>query len=216
MRLLHETSNSIEYLTEQTSTGKVLYLEGPMLLHSIENRNKRTYLKNVMEKAVDVYKRDFIDERRAIGELNHPNRPLPDPAEAAIMIEKLDDWNGNHVCGRARVLNTPKGQIIKALMEANYKMGVSSRGLGDVKERNGKSVVENFLLNAIDAVDLPSGHGCYVNSLQESTEWVNENGVWIQKPIIQESHSEENKETAFLNALDKLIESLKHDQRKYY
>jgi hypothetical protein len=179
MLMLTEWSG-LETLTENTESGKVLYLEGPMIMTESKNRNGRIYKRDMMEKAVDKYNKEYVLERRAIGELNHPSRPFADPACAAIIIESLN-WQGNDVIGKARVLNNPFGQQIKSLVEANFKMGVSTRGLGEVVERSGQKYVENYLLNAIDAVDMPSGQTCYVNALRESTEWVQENGVWIEK-----------------------------------
>ena len=180
MFLLTEWNPGMETLTEQTDSGKVLYLEGPMIMTEQKNRNGRIYPKGMMEKAVDAYQRDYIKERRSIGELNHPNRPFADPASAAIMVESLS-WHGNDVIGRARVLNNPFGQQIKSLIEANFKMGTSTRGLGNVKESFGNKIVDSYLLNAIDAVDMPSGQKCYMNAVNESMEWINESGVWVEK-----------------------------------
>lgn len=213
MKLITEYVENVEVLTENTSSGKVLYLHGPMLQSNIKNRNGRIYPKPIMEKAVDKYIKEYVNERRAIGELNHPNRPFADPKEAALMVENLN-WDGDHVVGKARVLNTPSGQIIKALMEANFKMGVSSRGLGDIREQNGTKYVNNYLLNAIDAVDMPSGQSCYVEALNESIEWVEVNGVWTQKQSIQEkTEHKQFDEKAFMNSLDKYIETLKKGRK---
>ena len=182
MILLNEASQGLEALTEQTSEGKVMYLEGVMIMTEKVNRNGRQYRKAMMEKAVDTYDKDYIKERRSIGELNHPTRPFADPKEAAIIIESLS-WHGNDVIGKARVLNNPNGTIIKSLMEANFKLGVSTRGLGEVIERAGTKFVENYMLTAIDAVDMPSGQNCYVNRINENlnTEWIVESGVWVEK-----------------------------------
>lgn len=202
MKLLSEHVEAIEPLTEQTSDGKVLYLQGVYIQSEKKNRNGRIYPREIMEEAVDKYQKEYINERRALGELNHPDRPFVDPAEAAIMIESLD-WQGDNVVGKARVLNTPKGNIIKALMEANFKMGVSTRGLGEVKEKSDADYVTKYVLNAIDAVDKPSGQVCYVNALQESTEWVMENGVWVQKT------DQKKFEKLFLESFRQMLDDLK-------
>lgn len=186
MMMLTEWSSNIETLTEQTDNGKVLYLEGPMIMTEAKNRNGRIYPKGMMEKVVETYNRDYVKERRAIGELNHPARPFADPACAAIIVESLS-WHGNNVIGKARVLNNPFGQQIKSLIEANFKMGVSTRGLGEVRERAGQKFVESYMLNAIDAVDMPSGQNCYVNAVNESVEWINESGIWVQKPNMEKA-----------------------------
>lgn len=180
MKLLTEHAPHVEMLVENTAKGKNLYIEGVFLMSNTKNRNGRVYPKNVMEEAVENYQNQYIKERRAIGELNHPaDRPFADPAKAAIFIESLS-WQGDNVIGKAKILNNPDGDRIKSLLEAGFKFGVSSRGLGDViKESNGTDLVRKFMLNAIDAVDMPSGQLCYVNSVNESMEWIQENGIWI-------------------------------------
>lgn len=185
MRLLRENASQIEVLTENTSSGRKLYLEGKFLMSNALNRNGRFYPKPVMEQAVDMYKREYIDESRAIGELNHPDRPFADPKHAAIFIESLT-WQGDDVVGKARVLNNPDGDRIKSLLEAGFKFGVSSRGLGDVVKESQRDLVNKFLLTAIDTVDKPSGQVCYVNPVNESVEWVYENGVWHPSKAIAE------------------------------
>lgn len=203
MLFLTEWSSGVEVLTEQKESGKVLYLEGPMIMTERQNRNGRIYSKGMMEKSVDKYIKEYVEQRRAIGELNHPPRPFADPASAAIMIESLY-WKGNDVIGKARVLNNPFGQQIKSLVEANFNLGVSTRGLGEIKERAGQKFVENYLLNAIDAVDMPSGQTCYVNALHESTEWVKDSkGMWV------ESVNHDKAMKLFADKFGELLESLK-------
>ena len=202
MQLLYEWNPGVEPLHEATSAGNVLFLEGPMIMTEQKNRNGRIYEKKMMEGSVDKYIREFVNERRAIGELNHPTRPFADPKEAAIMVESLR-WEGNNVIGKARVLNNPNGQIIKSLIEANFKMGMSTRGLGEVVERSGTKYVENYMLNAIDAVDMPSGQVCYMNALRESVEWVQEGGVWVEKS------NQEKALGLFLEKFEDLIKELK-------
>jgi hypothetical protein len=205
MLMLTEWSQGVETLTEQTESGKTVFLEGPMIMCEDRNRNGRIYKKAMMEKAVDTYVKDYVNERRAIGEMGHPSRPFADPKEAAIIIESLT-WHGNNVIGKARVLNNPNGTIIKSLVEANFKLGVSTRGLGDVVERAGQKYVENYMMNAIDAVDMPSGQNCYVNAVNESAEWILESGMWIQK---------ENQEKAlklFLEKFDEVLSTIKRSK----
>lgn len=202
MQLLYEWNPGVEPLHEATAAGNILFLEGPMIMTEQQNRNGRIYKKPMMEKSVDKYITEYVNENRAIGELNHPTRPFADPKEAAIKIESLK-WDGNNVIGKARVLNNPNGQIIKSLVEANFKMGMSTRGLGEVVERDGKKLVENYLLNAIDAVDMPSGQVCYMNALRESVEWINEGGVWVEKA------NQEKALSLFLEKFENLIKELK-------
>ena len=183
-KLIIENSPIVETIVEQTESGKQLYIEGIFAQAEVVNGNKRFYPRAVLEKAVENYQRDFIDRRVALGELNHPARPDVDPAEGAILIESLT-WQGNNVVGRAKVLNTPKGQIIRGLLEGGYNMGVSTRGLGDVSEKNGLSEVTAFQLTAIDAVSNPSGPDCYVNPIMESVD-----GVW--RPVEEQSKQPED------------------------
>jgi len=209
MFLLTEHQNNIEVLHEETSTGRKLYIEGNFLQAEDKNRNGRIYPKSVMEPAVETYIKDYIMERRSIGELNHPARPFADPAEAALMVESLN-WKGNYVEGKARVLNTPKGQIIAALLEANFKLGVSSRGLGDVVEQKGTSFVKSFMLNAIDGVDNPSGQRCYVNAMTESVQWIQEaSGVWVQR--LAKAPLDEK---AILDNMEQFLDFLKKNSAK--
>lgn len=202
MKFLREYYDRVETLTEETSKGRVLYIEGPFLQAVDVNRNGRSYSRDAMEQAVDIYQKNYISERRAIGELNHPDRPFADPKQAAIMVESLS-WRGNLVIGKARVLNTPDGNIIKALLEADFKGGVSSRGLGDIKERNGVKEVTNFMLGAIDFVDMPSGQACYVNPLMESASWIQNNGIWVPEHEIQK------KQDTFLENFREFLDSIK-------
>ncbi|BAU39989.1 hypothetical protein [Ralstonia phage RSP15] len=213
MRLLTERMERVETLVESTSSGKVTYIEGPFLMAEAKNRNGRVYPKSVMEKAVSTYMSEYVDARRAIGELNHPaERPFADPALAALMVEKLE-WQGNVVIGKARILNNPHGAQIKSLLEANFNLGVSSRGLGKVVEQNGQKTVSAFVLNAIDAVDQPSGQVCYVNAVNESAiEWINEGGVWrpvTPADVVTVSKDGTFDEAKFFNNLDRYIETLK-------
>lgn len=177
-KFLTESSSFVETLTEQTETGKQLYITGIFAQAEVCNGNGRIYPKHVLERAVEKYNEEYVSRRVALGELNHPENPHVNPAEGAILIESLH-WEGNNVIGKAKVLNTPKGQIIRGLLEGGYNMGVSTRGLGELKESNGKKIVESFMLTAIDAVSNPSGPNCYVNPIMESVSWVEKDGVWV-------------------------------------
>lgn len=210
LQLLIEKSESrIETLTENTQNGRVTFLEGPFLMTEKVNRNKRVYPKSVMEESVEKYLADYVKERRAIGELNHPDYPFADPAKAALKVESLE-WRGDLVYGKARVLNNPFGEQIKSLLEADFNLGVSSRGLGSV-DANGH-VKRGYMINAIDAVDRPSGQVCYVNQVLESVQWeLNEStGVWT--PVRLEERFEQAKReidsTAVLSRLEKLFSDL--------
>jgi hypothetical protein len=205
-KLLMEDSYEVEQLTEQTENGKELYIHGIFAQAEVKNGNGRYYRKDILEKAVAQYNEKYISRRRALGELNHPDRPFPDPAESAILISELE-WQGNNVVGKAKVLNTPKGQIVKGLMEGGFNMGVSTRGLGSLSERNGmKYVNSDYMMTAVDCVDMPSGPDCYVNPIVESN-WVQKNGVWVPATDISES-VEEIDESIFLQKLEDFVKSI--------
>lgn len=205
--LLVENSDKIEVLTEQTEQGKQLYIEGIFAQSEVKNGNGRIYERKVMESAMDKYIQNYVDKRRALGELNHPDYPTVDPAEACIRITELK-WDGNDVYGKALVLNTPKGQIVKGLLEGGFNMGVSTRALGSLKERNGvKYVQDDLMFTAVDCVDNPSAPDAYVNSLQECKKWmINESGMWVP---IQEDIQEDINEELFLEKLEQFIKGIK-------
>ena len=191
MKLLTEDIKPFDILVESNDAGeKQMFIEGKFLSAERKNANGRVYPKAVMEKAVNRFEREFMNTGTAMGELEHPPRPNVKLEEAAIVIESLKwDTNGIDIMGRAKVLNTPKGQILKGLLEGGIKLGVSSRGLGSLKKlRNGLMEVQSdFRLGAIDVVSTPSGDGCYVDAIMESVDWIEENGEWIQKEPVNEA-----------------------------
>lgn len=190
MKLLREiTAIGKELFIGESTTptgGKAMFIEGPFVMCNQVNRNGRNYdYEKVGIPAVDAYDREYIQDRRAIGELKHPDYPFPDIAEAALKTESLK-WEGFNAIGRARILNTPKGQIIRALAEADFNLAVSTRGLGETKTVGGYDDVQpGFMLTAVDAVDRPSGQVCYVKAVSESVEWQHDEttGMWIPKDI---------------------------------
>jgi len=205
--LLVENSDQIEVLTEQTEQGKQLYIEGIFAQAERKNGNGRIYEKHIMEGAIDKYIKEYVSKRRALGELNHPEYPTVDPAEAAIRITELK-WNGNDVYGKALVLNTPKGQTVKGLLEGGFNMGVSTRALGSLKEKNGvKYVQDDLMFTAVDCVDNPSAPDAYVNTLSECKKWmINESGVWV--PSTEEARDDINQEL-FMEKLEQFIKGFK-------
>lgn len=204
--LLRE-DNKVEVLTEQTEQGKQLYLTGIFAQAEKLNGNKRIYEKHVLESSVEQYINEYVNRKRAVGELSHPDRPLPALEEAAILIEELQ-WDGNNVIGKAKVLDTPKGKIVKGLVEGGFNMGVSTRALGTIKEKNGiKYVQEGLIMTAIDCVDSPSGPDCYVSPLMESlTEsvWSYQNGI-----LVKEQKQQSFDEALFLEKLEDAIKKMK-------
>lgn len=190
MKLLREITaigKDLQIGEAATATGgKAMYIEGPFVMCSQVNRNNRNYdLQKVGIPAVEAYDKEYIQDRRAIGELKHPDYPFPDIEHAALKTESMR-WEGTNAIGRARILNTPKGQIIRALAEADFNLAVSTRGLGETKSVNGYDDVQpGFMLTAVDAVDRPSGQVCYVKAVSESVEWQldESSGIWVPKDI---------------------------------
>ena len=207
MFLLTDWTQGVEFLTEQTATGKKLYIEGPFIQTDKANRNGRVYPKSVMEKSVDKYNQDYVLQRRAIGECQHPETPLCMIKDAALLIESLN-WQGDNVIGKALILDNPNGTILKSLIEADFNLGMSTRGLGDGKTVNGIYYVDKYLLTAIDAVDLPSAQSCYVKAINESTEWLMEStGVWVKKVNQDKAHQ------LFLENFEHFIKQIKSGKK---
>lgn len=200
--LLIESSYNVELLTENTENGKQLYIEGIFAQAEVKNGNKRIYKKEILENALNAYCERFVKTSRALGELNHPDRPFVDPAEAAILITEMR-MDGNDVYGKAKVLNTPKGLIVKGLMEGGFAMGVSTRGTGSLTEARGLSYVnKDYSMSAVDCVNGPSGPNCFVNAVLESS-WVLKNGVLV------ETFHEEKESISEEERIDNLMKFIK-------
>lgn len=184
MKLLIDNYHGVgklEVLTENTESGRSIYLEGPMVMCNVPNRNERVYdLETVGKPSVEAYNKNYIGERRAIGEIEHPEYPFPKLVEAATMVKEPLTWVGSNAVGKALVLNNKNGAILRSLIEADFNLGVSTRGLGKVRKKgNSDHVVPGYMITAIDTVDRPSGQVCYVNAVNEAVEWENRNGVWV-------------------------------------
>ena len=181
LNLLHEDTQNVEILTENTASGKNVYLEGVFAVAEMTNGNGRRYPHSVMEAAVQRFNDEYVSQNRAGGEINHPPRPFLDPNEIAIRVVEYK-MVGNQVHGKALILNTAKGLTVKGLVEGGFRIGVSTRGMGSLKEKNGyKEVQPDFFKTAVDVVDNPSGPGCYPNAITESSKWMlNESsGIWV-------------------------------------
>lgn len=178
MKLINENLYS-EIILESAIVDNALLLEGPVVMCNAKNRNGRNYdLELVGKPAVAAYNKNFVAEGRAIGELEHPDYPMPKIKEAAVILNDPLIWQGTNAHGTLRVLNNQYGQQLRSLHEAGYKLGVSTRGLGDVDKRTG-NVKPGYMITAPDIVDRPSGQVCYMNAVNESVEWVEKNGVWV-------------------------------------
>lgn len=179
MKLIAEyTDHNIEVLTERNENGgKNYFIEGIFMQSEQKNRNGRIYPKAIMEKAVDKYVREQVMTKRAVGELNHPDGPTVNLDKVSHLIEALD-WTNNDVIGKARILDTPNGRIVKGLLDGGVQLGVSTRGMGSLEQRNGVMYVkDDFMLNTVDIVQDPSAPTAFVNGIMEGVDWVWNNGV---------------------------------------
>jgi len=186
MKLITEyLDNTTEFTVEEAANGqKKLYIEGIFMQSAKKNRNGRIYPTPVLEAAVNKYIEEEVVTNGAIGELNHPKSPIPDPNNASHRIVELRK-EGNDWYGKALVLNTPQGQKVRGLIEGEVRLGVSSRGLGTVKEVNGVNEVQNdYQLKTVDIVHNPSAPDAFVNGIMEGVEWA-ANGAIIDEEEVE-------------------------------
>ena len=192
MKLISEfTENNIEFITEQDKkTGKKGYkIRGIFAQAEKKNRNGRIYPMPIMEKALGKYNDEQVSKGRAVGELNHPEGPTVNLDKVSHKIENLD-WQGNDVVGKATILETPMGQIVKGLLDGGVKLGVSTRGMGSLQRGQDAMIVkDDFLLNAVDIVQDPSAPSAFVNGVMEGVEWVWNNGM-IEAQTIEKMETE--------------------------
>lgn len=191
MKLITEHfDQQLEYITEAKNGKKEMYIEGIFMQSEAKNRNGRVYPKKIMEAAVDRYVTEQVSKGRSVGELNHPDGPTVNLDKVSHLITDLH-WEGNNIMGKAKLLNTPMGQIAKGLMEGGVQLGVSSRGMGSVKRtRDGiMEVGEDFMLNTVDIVQDPSAHEAFVNGIMEGAEWIydEQHGIWTRDLVEQQA-----------------------------
>jgi hypothetical protein len=174
MKLLSEMCENIEVLEEGSGGTKSLYITGPFMMYDEANKNRRIYPKAVMEKEVTRYINEKVNTKQALGELQHPQTPSINLDRVSHLIESLEIQNNGTVFGKAKILNTPMGNIVRGLLEGGASIGVSTRGLGSLKEgRDGISEVQDDfkLVTAADIVADPSAHKAYVNGIMENVEY---------------------------------------------
>ena len=178
MKLITETIENVEVITEGKGDSKKLYIEGVFLQSEIKNRNGRMYPFQVLEKEVNRYNEEYVKTSRALGELGHPDGPTVNLDRVSHRITSLKAEGTNFV-GRAQIMNTPMGNIAKALLEDGVQLGVSSRGMGSIDKREDMGVVmDDFMLaTAADIVADPSAPDAFVNGIMEGKEWAWDNGI---------------------------------------
>jgi hypothetical protein len=168
--------DSFQYLVEEknSKSGQKYYIEGPMILLDEENQNGRLYESEEMDPAVEKYIKEYVEKNGALGEMNHPNDPDINPVNACDMITSLRK-EGNHWIGKAVCLSTPMGKLQESLIRDGVRLGKSTRCLGQIVESNGKNLVKQPNIRAIDTVMNPSGQGqnvsCFVNGILENKDW---------------------------------------------
>jgi len=190
MKLITEVNESCEVITEANAeTGKKAYfIEGIFMQGDIKNRNGRIYPSDTLEKEMKRYHTEFIEPKRALGELGHPDGPTINGDRVSHLITSMKR-EGNDFYGKAKILSTPMGEIVKSLLDEGVKIGVSTRGLGSVRERNGVMEVQNdFHLSTVDIVTDPSAPNAFVNGIMENREYYYDiaSGSWRAMEVIEE------------------------------
>ena len=188
MKLIAEyNENNIECIVEKKEDGSKKYaIEGVFMQSESKNRNGRIYPKKIMENAVSKYVDEQVSKNRADGELNHPEGPTVNLDKVSHLITDLR-WEGNDVVGKASILDTPMGQIVKGLLEGGVNLGVSTRGMGSLEQRGGAMYVkDDFTLSTVDIVQDPSAPNAFVNGIMEGVEWVWSNGILTAQEICEE------------------------------
>ena len=179
MKLITELNEQIRYITEEGVEGKKnLYIQGPFIQTEVKNRNGRMYRSESVAREVKRYNEDYVNKGRALGELGHPDGPSINLDRVSHRIVSLTQ-EGNDFMGKAQILNTPMGEIARNLIESGVQLGVSTRGMGSLKEINGVQVVQDdfYLATAADIVADPSAPNAFVNGIMEGVEWVWDNGM---------------------------------------
>ena len=184
LKLISEHIENPDYLIEEKDGKKDYKIKGIFMQADIKNRNGRVYPMEVLQKEVNRYNKEYIKEKRAFGELGHPDGPTVNLERASHMITKLYP-DGKNFIGEAKIMSTPMGEIVKTLMDEGAKLGVSSRGMGSLDQKNGANYVRNdfYLATAADIVADPSAPNAFVEGIMEGKEWVWNNGSLVEAEL---------------------------------
>lgn len=215
MKLICEVNESVNFLVEEKEGKKHFFIEGIFMQADIPNRNSRMYTSSILEREVDRYNKEYIKENRAFGELGHPQGPSINLDRVSHMIKSLVKEGSNFI-GKAKIMDTPYGNIVKNLMSEGASLGVSSRGMGSLKpNRNGINEVQDdfHLATAADIVADPSAPDAFVRGIMEGVEWVWDNGILKAQRIEEmkkeiEKTSSRNLEEQKINIFKSFINSL--------
>jgi hypothetical protein len=195
MKLITEEITDAEYIVEETNGKKNYAIKGIFMQSDIKNKNGRMYPKEILQREVVRYNREFINKNRAFGELGHPDGPTVNLERVSHMIKALYP-EGNNFIGEARVLDTPYGKIVKSLIDEGARLGVSSRGMGTLSNSQGANVVNNdfYLATAADIVADPSAPDAFVEGIMEGKEWIWDNGILKEAQVKELKLQVESKE----------------------
>lgn len=202
MKLITELVEDVKYITETREDGKKnLYITGPFMVGEQKNRNGRIYASNVLEKAVQPYIENYVSKNRAYGELGHPDGPSINLDRVSHIITELSR-DGDVWVGKAKITETPMGNIARGIMESGGTLGVSSRGMGSLVEKNGTMYVKDdyHIATAADIVADPSAPGAFVNGIMEGVEW-----IWEGNQLIAQKAK---------NAVEAAVRSRNLDEQK--
>ena len=216
MKLFMEEATNVEFLTEATKGGgKNYFIEGVFMQSDVKNRNGRIYPKEILQKEAKRYNTEFIQKKRAFGELGHPDGPTVNLERVSHMIEELQEVEQNFM-GRAKILDTPYGKIVKSLIDEGARLGVSSRGMGSLKPvKDGIQEVQGdfYLATAADIVADPSAPDAFVAGIMEGKEWIWDNGLLKETKIQEykkqiEKSSRKDREQTLTKVFEDFIVSL--------
>ena len=216
MKLISEHTDLIDYIVEADQEGKKNYrIKGVFMQSDIKNRNGRMYPEQVLAKEVRRYNKEYVNQKRAFGELGHPDGPTVNLERVSHLITNLKQ-DGKNFIGEAKVMDTPYGKIVKNLIDEGAKLGVSSRGMGSLEPRRNMQVVKDdfYLATAADIVADPSAPNAFVEGIMEGKEWIWDNGILKEAEISKLKHmiekkvntrdNEKTKVSAFQSFLSKL------------
>jgi len=193
MKLITEMNEDVDLLIESSDSGKKNYfISGVFMQAEQKNRNGRVYPMDVLGPKVENYNENFVAKKRAFGELNHPKGPTVNLDRVSHIINDLV-VEGNNFTGKAKIMDTPMGKIVKSLMDEGARLGVSTRGMGSLKQQNGVNLVQpDFSLAAVDIVADPSAPDAFVDGIMEGKEWIWENGILKETLISDYQNTIEN------------------------
>ena len=193
MKLITEEIESVEFIVEDRNGKKSMYIEGVFLQGDVTNRNRRMYPMDTLRKEVARYNENFVQKGRALGELGHPEGPTVNLDRVSHKIASLSE-SGSNFIGKAKLLDTPMGRIAKSLIGEGVKLGVSSRGMGSLRQtKEGINVVESdfMLATAADIVADPSAPDAFVDGIMEGKDWVMDGGI-IREKLVEKTYKEIN------------------------